>query len=84
MLKKKDTGVTYIYLCVALQLFLDFGWFLSFLIYTQSVWLLGRGSVLSQGLYLHIEQHKHRINAHNTDIYALSRIRTHDPSVRRG
>jgi hypothetical protein len=25
MLKKKDTGVTYIYLCVALQLFLDFG-----------------------------------------------------------
>jgi hypothetical protein len=24
----------------------------------------------------------HRINAHNTDIHALSRIRTHDPSVR--
>jgi hypothetical protein len=28
------------------------------------------------------EQHKHRINAHNTDIHTLSGIRTHDPSVR--
>jgi hypothetical protein len=26
----------------------------------------------------------HRINAHNTDIHALSGIRTHDPSVREG
>jgi hypothetical protein len=25
---------------------------------------------------------KHRINAHNTDIHALSEVRTHDPSVR--
>jgi hypothetical protein len=31
-----------------------------------------------QGLYLHTEQHKHKINAHNTDIHALSGIRTHD------
>jgi hypothetical protein len=37
----------------------------------------------SQGRYIHIGQHKHRINAH-TDIYALSGIRTHDPSVRVG
>jgi hypothetical protein len=50
--------------------------------YTQSVELLGRGISPSQGRYLHTEQHKHRINAHNTDIHALSWIRTHDPSVR--
>jgi hypothetical protein len=50
--------------------------------YTQSVGLLGRGISPSQDLYLHTEQHKHRINAHNTDIHASSEIRTHDPSVR--
>jgi hypothetical protein len=50
--------------------------------YTQSVRLLGRGNSPSQGLYLHTKQHKHRINAHNTDVHALSGIRTHDPSVR--
>jgi hypothetical protein len=33
-------------------------------------------------LYLHSEQHKHKINVHNTDIRVLSGIRTHDPSVR--
>jgi hypothetical protein len=49
--------------------------------YTQSVGL-GRGNNPSQGRYLQTEQHKHRINAHNTDIHALSGIRTHDPSVR--
>jgi hypothetical protein len=49
--------------------------------YAQSVGLLGRGRSPSQGLYLHTEQHKHRINAHNTDIHALRGIRTHDPSV---
>jgi hypothetical protein len=36
----------------------------------------------SQGLYLHIEQHKHWINVHNTDIHALGAIRTNDLSVR--
>jgi hypothetical protein len=50
--------------------------------YTQSVGLLGRGISPSQGRYIHTEQHKHRINAHNTDIHALSGIRTHNPSVR--
>jgi hypothetical protein len=50
--------------------------------YTQSVGLLGRGVSPLQGRYLHTEQHKHRINAHSTDIHALSVIRTHDPSVR--
>jgi hypothetical protein len=35
----------------------------------------------SQGRYLHTGQHKRRINA-QTDIHALSGIRTHDPSVR--
>jgi hypothetical protein len=38
--------------------------FFSFLIYTQSVGLLGRGNSPSQGRWLHTELHKHRINAH--------------------
>jgi hypothetical protein len=50
--------------------------------YTQSVGLTGRGISPSQGLYLYTEQHKHCINSHNTDIHALSWIRTHDLSVR--
>jgi hypothetical protein len=50
--------------------------------YTQSVGPLGRGISPPQGLYLHTEQHKHRINAHNTYIHALSGFRTRDPSVR--
>jgi hypothetical protein len=52
--------------------------------YTQSVGLLRQGISPSQGLYLHTEQHKPRINSNNTDIHALSGIRTHDPSVRAG
>jgi hypothetical protein len=40
------------------------GRFFSFLIYAQSVGLLGRWMSPSQGRYLHTEQHKHRINAH--------------------
>jgi hypothetical protein len=35
-----------------------------------------------QGIYLHTEQHKHKINAHNTNIHVLRKVRTHDPSVR--
>jgi hypothetical protein len=35
----------------------------SFLIYTQSVGLPGRGISPSQGRYLHTEQHQYRINA---------------------
>jgi hypothetical protein len=35
----------------------------------------------SQGLYLHIE-HRHRINANNTNIHALCGIQTHNPSLR--
>jgi hypothetical protein len=50
--------------------------------YTQSIGFLGRGISPSQCLYLHTEKHKHRINAYNTDIHALSGNRTHDPSVR--
>jgi hypothetical protein len=49
--------------------------------YTQPVGLFGWGISPSQGLYLHTEQHKYRINAHNSDIHALSGIRTHDPNV---
>jgi hypothetical protein len=44
------------------SLLLDLGRFFSFLIYTQSEGLLGRRISLSQGRYLHTEQHKHRIN----------------------
>jgi hypothetical protein len=51
-------------------------------LFTQSVKPLGRGISPSQGRYLHTGQHKHRINAHKTDIHALSEVRSHDPSVR--
>jgi hypothetical protein len=37
--------------------------FFGFLMYTQTVGLLGRGISTSQGLYLNTEQHKHRRNA---------------------
>jgi hypothetical protein len=42
---------------------LGLGCFFSFLIYTQTVGLLGREIRPLQGRYLHTEQHKHRINA---------------------
>jgi hypothetical protein len=41
----------------------DLGRFFNFLIYTQSVGLLGRGISPSQGHYLHTVQHKHRISS---------------------
>jgi hypothetical protein len=50
-----------LYGCTAL---VDLACFFSFLIYSQSAGLLGRGMSPSQGRYLHPEQHKHRINAH--------------------
>jgi hypothetical protein len=62
----------------------NLGHFFSFLIYTHSVGLLGQGISPPQGRYLHTEQHKHRIDAHNTDIHALSGIQNHDPRLRRG
>jgi hypothetical protein len=49
--------------------------------FTQTVGLLGRAIGPSQGRYLHIGQHKHRINAH-TNIHAFIGIRTPDPRVR--
>jgi hypothetical protein len=49
--------------------------------YIQLVGLLRRVISLSQGRYLQTGQHEHRINADNADIYALSGIRTHDPSI---
>jgi hypothetical protein len=66
---------------VSLQPFVDLGRFFSFLIYTQSIGLLGRRTSPSQGRYLHSEQYKHRINA---DRHASSGIRNYDPSVRAG
>jgi hypothetical protein len=50
-----------------------------FLIYKQSVGLLGRGVSLSQGRFLHTE-HKHRINAYRHP--GLEWNSTHNPSVR--
>jgi hypothetical protein len=71
-----------IYLSMALQLFVGPWPLLQFLdLFTQSVGFLGRVISPLQGRYLHTGQHKHRINAHNTDIYASNGIRTHDPSV---
>jgi hypothetical protein len=79
-IKGKSSSACYYYdstaLCWALVAFSVSG------SYTQSVGLLGRGISPSQGLYLHIEQRKHRKSAHNTNIHAFSEIRTHDPSVR--
>jgi hypothetical protein len=57
------------------SLSLDLGRFFRFLI----LYAVGRASW--KGLYLHTKQHKHRLNAHNTDIHVLSVIRTHDPIV---
>jgi hypothetical protein len=70
-------------LSIALQPLWTLTAFFCFLIYTQSVGLLGWGMCLSQGRYLHTDQHTHRINVH-TGIHALIGIQTHDPSVRAG
>jgi hypothetical protein len=49
--------------------------------FTKIVGFLGGGISPSQGRYLHMGQHKHRIKAHRA-ILAMSGIRTDDPSVR--
>jgi hypothetical protein len=61
---------------------LSLGSFFSFLIVHKVGRAPWTGISPPQGIYLHTEQHKHRINSHNTDIHALSGIRTHDPTVR--
>jgi hypothetical protein len=55
--------------------------FFSFLILYKIGWTPWTGDQPVTVPYLHTEQHKHRINAHDTDIHASSGIRTHDPSV---
>jgi hypothetical protein len=50
-----------------------------YLFYTDDGFL-GRVSIPSKGRYIHTGEYKHRINA-QTDIHALSEIRTHDPSL---
>jgi hypothetical protein len=60
---------------------LGLGLFCFIIYFTKLVGPLGRLISPSQGRYLHTRQHKYRVNAH-TNIYALSRIRTHDLSVR--
>jgi hypothetical protein len=66
---------------MALQPFVGPGLFFSLVIFTQTVGLLGQVMSPTQGRYLHTGQHKHKINS-DTDIHALSGIRTHDTSVR--
>jgi hypothetical protein len=57
---------------------LDPGHFVTFvIIVTLTAALLGRMTNQSQGRYLHMGQYKQRINT-QTNIRALSRIRTHD------
>jgi hypothetical protein len=51
------------YGCIAL---VDLGHFFRFLIYAQSVGLLGRGISPSQSRYLHIEQHKQNKRTHTS------------------
>jgi hypothetical protein len=50
-------------------------------LFTQSVRLLGRVISPSQGRCLLTEQQKNKEKKAHTDFYALSGIRTHDPSV---
>jgi hypothetical protein len=52
--------------------------------FSHTVRLLGRVHSPSQGRYLHLEEHKHRLNAytHTPNIHVLSGIRTHDPGER--
>jgi hypothetical protein len=54
----------FVMLCTALQSFVGPCRLFSFLIYIQSVRLLGRGIRPSRGSHLHTGQHKHRINSH--------------------
>jgi hypothetical protein len=50
--------------------------------FSQTVGLLGRVMSPSQGRYLNTGQHKQKKRTHALNIHALSRIGTHDPSVR--
>jgi hypothetical protein len=58
---KNTDWIISIYACTAL---VGLGLFFSFLMYTQSVGLLGQVISRSQGRYLHTEQYKHRMNVH--------------------
>jgi hypothetical protein len=71
----------YLSVCLWLYIPLDLGRFFSFLMYTQSVGLLGMGISLSQSHCLHTEQHRQN---KCTDIHVSSGIRNHDPSVLAG
>jgi hypothetical protein len=66
-------------LSIALQPFVDLGCFFSFLICTQSVGLLGRGT--SRRKDATYTQNNTNTEQMHTDIYASSGIRTHDRSV---
>jgi hypothetical protein len=50
--------------------------------FTQTVALLGRVIIPSQGLYLNTGQHKQNKRIDTPNIHALSGFRAHNPSVR--
>jgi hypothetical protein len=54
----------------------DLGRFFSFLIYTQSAGLLGRGISPSQGCYLHTEQYKQNTLRFTRELYLAYNIFT--------
>jgi hypothetical protein len=56
--------------------------FSSVIIFPYTVGLLGRVISQPQNRYVNTGRHKHKINAVTSNIYAVSGIRTHDPSVR--
>jgi hypothetical protein len=75
---KKLTSVFYLFIFIPVAPTLEHFVSLQFLNLRKSVGLLGQGISPSQGRYLH------RTTQTQTDIHALSGIRTHDPSVRGG
>jgi hypothetical protein len=67
---------------MAPQSFVNLGLYFSFLIYTQSVGLLDRGSARRKAATY--TQNNTDAEWTHTDIHASSGIRAHDPSVREG
>jgi hypothetical protein len=77
-----EVGRVYLLSYLWLHSPLDIHRFFSFLIYTQSVWLLGRRSTRRKAATY--TQNNTNEELTHTDIDASSGIRTHDPSVRAG
>jgi hypothetical protein len=57
-------------------------WALAAFLFFLILYTVGTTPWARRKAYTYIQNNTHKINAHNTDIHALSGIRTHDPSVR--